>query len=641
MPSHEAPVLFFTGASDGVGTTTVALHVAQRLALHESARRVLLIDANPHSANSLGDFLSDVTPRSVSDVLAHRATLYGEALIGYVGAPSCPLLFVTAAEHSTADMTQFVQHVAPQCAAIVIDAGARSTEAAARWWPHVSHWHVVTSRRPVELRRALQVVVQWRRALISDAQLCWITNRCGEGQGDIPRSISQSLGHVARLQLPHDETLTSSRRAPGKFQATLDAWCAQRAWQDRGSVAHPERVFPVATAPEVQMSASSFPTASADTRAVRDQLLEEYLAHVQRVHTPDAAATREGAEQILLTLLAQTDPHLLRDVDRAWLLTDLLQDAVGLGPLEYLLTDPDISEIMVNGTRPIFFERAGRIITTDLHFRSEAWLRRAIDRMVAAGGRRVDESSPIVDTRLADGSRVNIVLRPLAVDGPLVTIRRFGTRAWTLDALCAQGSCSSACAQWLAAQVAARKNILVIGGTGSGKTTLLNALSACIAPDERIITIEDAAELRLQQPHVVRLETRTANLEGEGAVSIRDLVRTALRMRPDRIIVGECRGAEALDMLQAMNTGHDGSLTTLHANNPTEAVHRLATLVCFAGLDLPLPVIHAQIAAAIDLVVQVQRTSTGQREIGAIGEIFFRDERVQVRACDVALGGAA
>jgi len=299
----------------------------------------------------------------------------------------------------------------------------------------------------------------------------------------------------------------------------------------------------------------------------------------------------------------------------------LINDILGHGAIEPFLKDESITEIMVNGLEAIFVERAGRLFETTTRFYSEEELRQVIDRIVSRIGRRVDESSPMVDARLPDGSRVNAIIPPLAVDGPSLTIRKFPTRSLDAFDLIEYGTLSGEAVALLKAFVVGRLNILVSGGTGSGKTTLLNVLSNFIPDGERIVTIEDSVELRLSKRHVVRLEARPANLEGRGAVHIRDLVRNALRMRPDRIVVGECRGGETLDMLQAMNTGHDGSLSTLHANTPRDAISRVETMVMMAGMDLPIAAIREQVAAAVDVIVQLDRMRDGTRKVTQITEV--------------------
>jgi pilus assembly protein CpaF len=299
----------------------------------------------------------------------------------------------------------------------------------------------------------------------------------------------------------------------------------------------------------------------------------------------------------------------------------IADEILGYGPLEPLLADPTLSEIMVNGHDIIYVERSGKLQRVEAAFADEAHLRRVIDKIVGKIGRRVDEASPMVDARLPDGSRVNAIIPPLALDGSKLTIRKFSADPYTVQDLINFGSLSRASADLLEACVRGRLNILVSGGTGSGKTTTLNVLSSFIPTDERIVTIEDAAELRLHQEHVLRLESRPANIEGTGAVTIRDLVRNSLRMRPDRIVVGEIRDAAALDMLQAMNTGHDGSISTLHANTPRDALARLETMVLMAGMDLPVRAIREQVASAVDLIIQQTRLKDGTRRITAVTEI--------------------
>ncbi len=313
--------------------------------------------------------------------------------------------------------------------------------------------------------------------------------------------------------------------------------------------------------------------------------------------------------------------HRMTAEERERLVKEVLDETFGLGPLEELMQDPAVSDILINGPDTVYVERRGRLEKTSVSFVDDNHLLQIVQRIASKIGRRVDETCPMVDARLSDGSRLNAIIRPLAIDGTLVSIRRFGAQPISVDDLVATQSIMPEMLQFIAACVEARINILISGGTGSGKTTLLNCLSRYIPMDERVATIEDAAELQLQQPHVVRMETRAANVEGEGAVSTRDLVRNALRMRPDRIIVGECRGEEALDMLQAMNTGHEGSMTTIHANTTRDALTRLEMMVGMAGFDLPIWVIRRQMASAIHVVIQVARLMGGVRKVVKISEI--------------------
>ncbi len=351
-------------------------------------------------------------------------------------------------------------------------------------------------------------------------------------------------------------------------------------------------------------------------------LAGELRARLVERRRAEAARGSDGGDlrEAVRDLVAE-EAALLGAGDREEIAARIVRDSIGLGPLEVLLADPEVEEVMVNGPGTVYVERGGRIEATDVAFADEEELRNAIERILAPLGRRVDELSPMVDARLADGSRVNVVIPPLAIDGPLVSIRRFGARRPGPAELVALGTISAEQRQALEAAVARRRSILVSGGTGSGKTTLLNALSSFIAPGERVVTIEDAAELRLQQPHVVRLESRPAGVEGRGEVTIRDLLRNALRMRPDRIVIGEVRGPEALDLLTALNTGHDGALSTVHANSPADALSRLETLALMAGLGLPHAAVAEQVQRAVDLVVHLERRADGARVVTEIAEV--------------------
>ena len=317
----------------------------------------------------------------------------------------------------------------------------------------------------------------------------------------------------------------------------------------------------------------------------------------------------------------EENPFAVPVSERSKIVSDLKDEMLGLGPIEVLLKDPTVTEVMVNGPKKIFVERMGRLQLTDIQFHDDSHVMNIIERILSPIGRHIDESVPLVDARLEDGSRVNIIIPPLSLVGPCITIRKFATKALSVDNLITFGTLDRKMADFIKACIQARINILVSGGTGSGKTTTLNVLSSFIPENERIVTIEDAAELKLQQEHVVTLESRPANIEGNGEITIRDLVKNALRMRPDRIIAGEVRGGEALDMLQAMNTGHDGSLTTAHANNPRDALSRLETMVLMAGFEMPIRAIREQVSSAIELILQQSRLKDGSRKITYITEV--------------------
>lgn len=343
----------------------------------------------------------------------------------------------------------------------------------------------------------------------------------------------------------------------------------------------------------------------------------------------DPVKVRKQVEEIFNSIL-DSENIVIGRAERNRIFEAIAADILGFGPIEPLLQDVEVSEVMVNGPKQIYIEKKGKLIKTDVIFENDAHVKRVIDRIVSPLGRRIDESSPIVDARLPDGSRVNAIIRPLSLVGPCLTIRKFKKDALTIDNLIKFGSISRQMADFLEACVEARLNIVVSGGTGSGKTTLLNILSNFIPEDERIITVENAAELQLQQDHVVSLESRPANVEGKGEVSIRDLVINCLRMRPERIIVGECRGGETLDMLQAMNTGHDGSMTTIHANTPKDAVSRVETMCMMSGMDLPAKAIREQVVSAVDVFVQQSRLKDGSRKVTFITEVQGMEGEVVV-----------
>src|SRR4051812_8116794 len=377
--------------------------------------------------------------------------------------------------------------------------------------------------------------------------------------------------------------------------------------------------------------------ASAAGQAAANKSFEDLKRHIHgklvekldftRVKDLHSDALRKDIRRVI-EHLCDTENPLLNRMERERLIDEILDETLGFGPLEVLLKDPTISDILINGPHNVFVERRGKLEKTEIKFRDNDHLLQIIDRIVSKVGRRVDETSPMVDARLPDGSRVNAIIPPLALDGPTVSIRRFGTNPLKLEDLLNYKAFTPEMAMLMEAAIKSRLNILISGGTGCGKTTLLNTLSSFIPHEERIVTIEDAAELQLQQDHVVRLETRPPNIEGKGAVTTRDLVRNALRMRPERIIIGECRGAESLDMLQAMNTGHAGSMTTLHANNPREGLSRLETMIMMGGFELPIKAMRQQIASAIDVIIQANRLQGGPRKVTSITEVLNMEQDV-------------
>jgi pilus assembly protein CpaF len=392
-------------------------------------------------------------------------------------------------------------------------------------------------------------------------------------------------------------------------------------FRDRFGLA-PKPVQPAPQAPPTLRVVAKTTSADRSHQELKLRIHRELIDRIDLgniARTDLAAANAELRTAIAQLIEEQAVPLSQRDRER--LGEEILNEVHGLGPIEPLMRDGDVCDILVNGARQVYIERAGKLELTPVVFRDDAHLLQIIDRIVSRVGRRIDESSPMVDARLPDGSRVNAIIPPLALDGPMLSIRRFGRDPLTVSDLIQLGSLTSELATVLRAMVRARLNILVSGGTGSGKTTLLNCLSSFIPDTERIVTIEDSAELQLQQPHVCRLETRPPNVEGRGEVTQRDLLRNALRMRPDRIIVGECRSDEALDMLQAMNTGHDGSISTVHANSPRDALSRLETMMQLSGFELPAKAMRQQVSQALDLIVQTARLADGTRRVISVTEV--------------------
>src|SRR6266404_4877895 len=379
---------------------------------------------------------------------------------------------------------------------------------------------------------------------------------------------------------------------------------------------------PMSTADRRQLANKSFDDLK---RVIHNKLIDKL--DLSKVSDLDGDTLRREI-RLVVERLCDTENPLLNRMERERLIDEVLDETFGFGPLEVLLKDPTISDILVNGPYKVYVERRGKMEKTDVKFRDNDHLLQIIDRIVSKVGRRVDETSPMVDARLPDGSRVNAVIQPIALDGASLSIRRFGANPLRLEDLLNYKAFTPEMAMVMEAAIKARLNIVISGGTGSGKTTLLNTLSSFIPSDERIVTIEDAAELQLQQDHVVRLETRPPNIEGKGMVTTRDLVRNALRMRPERIIIGECRGAEALDMLQAMNTGHAGSMTTLHANSPRDAQARLETMIMMAGLELPIKAMRQQISSAVDLIIQANRLQGGPRKVTCLTEVLNMEQDV-------------
>jgi pilus assembly protein CpaF len=454
-----------------------------------------------------------------------------------------------------------------------------------------------------------------------------------------PLPTKEELVPIVRSRIPGDEVRSLTRgQLAGRILEIVREWSSKiegevdslderrlvtALIEDSLAAAQPAPVTPLfPNVPEMDSKADEAPQLSR-VEAAKDQIQAKLMERMD-FSAASSLERAELAQQLgaLVAELIQEEKIQLNALEQRDLVTSLLNDMLGFGPLEVLLADEKVTDIMVNGPHQVYVERGGKLELSNVRLRDDAHVMNIATRIVSRIGRRIDESNPLCDARLPDGSRVNIIIPPLAIDGPSMSIRKFSKRRITLDIMGHQGNMSPAMATVLKIAGRSRLNILISGGTGSGKTTLLNAISQMIDPGERVVTIEDAAELQLQQPHVVRLETRPANLEGTGAIDMRDLVKNALRMRPDRIILGEIRGSEAIDMLQAMNTGHDGSLGTIHANRPREALTRLENMIGMSGINLPSRAMRTQIASALDMIVQVSRMRDGVRRITNITEVM-------------------
>ena len=626
-----AKTVVVISASGGAGATTIAVNLACALPQHVGGR-VLLLDAHypiPGEGAAVLDVaigkaageMVPVLPRLTSDQFASSLASHPS------GVAVLPLISdAHQARHVTRATVRTVFELARRSfGAIVVDAG----------WPslvsdvvfdHADVVCLVVEASSPSLQRA-RAVLEFLRTLHvgKDATVVCINRLLP--RGSITAEFAQSYLQTAVVAgIPNDATAVQQAAAKKQVIFLSNPKHAISREVDRLA-----RTVAVKGLRAAQAAKKADPeTAAARVREMKVRLHRRLVQEIDLqkgeldyMRDPvKLAELRRRAESKVMALVDEEGAEFLDRDERRQVTKEVLDEALGLGPLEDLLADPDITEIMVNGPERIFVERKGKLQLSGVRFLSTEQLRGTIERIVAPIGRRIDERVPLVDARLSDGSRVNAIIPPLALDGPALTIRKFAKSFLGIDDLIRFGSLSSQMGVFLEAAVKARQNIIVSGGTGSGKTTLLNLLASYIAEEERVVTIEDSAELRLAQEHVVRLESRPPNIEGEGAITIRDLVRNALRMRPDRIVVGECRGGETLDMLQAMNTGHDGSLTTIHANTPLDALSRVETMCLMAGLDLPSRAIREQSVSAVNLIVQQSRLTDGSRRITNISEVL-------------------
>ncbi len=619
---NESPIALFVGSKGGVGATTLCCELARTMGQRGN---VALVDA-------------DLTGRRSIAVLFEAMRTLDAARVG------SPISRVRAAGISLVELADrydaaftlepdAVEAFAEEMAgfnAVVVDAPQPFAAAARPFLVRAKRFFLVLEPTLLGIAGAQTLYADLLRFGIPAARIAAVSN--ARSDDTVSRSqVERTLGTKVLAEVP-----PSSNRAYAKSVGAIAQYFESLPAEERLSGLQPSAASPPGDAhvplrrtSVVRANGGRTPAPSLDPKreAFKQQVHQALLRQIDLVSASIAqsdadklAELRSKIDSITSSLAASTNFAGSAE-DLAALRQEILDEALGLGPLEDLMKDPDVTEIMVNGADTIYVERRGIIEKTTKRFGDHRQLRLVIERIITPLGRRIDESSPMVDARLPDGSRVNAIIEPVAIDGTSLTIRRFGQRRLTVDDLVEIGAAPRVVMNFLSAAVKSRLNCIVSGGTGSGKTTFLNVMSSFLPPRERIVTIEDAAELLLNQPHIVRLESRPPNVEGTGEIRIRDLFRNALRMRPDRIIIGECRGPEALDMLQAMNTGHDGSLTTIHANSQRDAISRIETMVLMAGFDLPVRAIREQIASALDLVVHTSRMRDGSRKVIGVSEV--------------------
>lgn len=666
----RARIMTIIGARDGVGKSIFSANIAVSF-LRETRRRVLLVDMDAHSCGDLKLILGMPDVKALVELVPHADRLDPNLLRNYITPHQTGIgvmQYYKDPSEANKLSPEFFGKVLDLLGAffdfIVIDAGATINNYMIKALERSAISFILAQPELLSLN-ATRLMVDKLQLLHFPKEMLKVVLNCFDPKGPISIDVArQKLGRDILTVLLRNDILVrdsiiqavpfafSQPRADltRNFDEFVKALVERRMLDQLMMLRKPVGVN-VGGGPQVEGDATSQFMADAkkevegwmagrtkrrgekgelNARTTLKLLIHKRLLEVLDLkkldmelknHEDKARILRERTERAIVQVLDQEGGHITSREERARIVKEVLDEALGLGPLEDLLNDPTVTEIMVNGKDQVFVERSGKLTLSDITFTDDTQLLAVIERIVAPLGRRIDEKSPMVDARLKDGSRVNAIIPPLAIDGAAVTIRKFSKTPLTYKDLVRFGSMTDEIADFLRACIESHMNCLISGGTGSGKTTLLNVLSNFIPEGERIITVEDSAELQLGQPHVVRLETRPPNIEGQGEISIRDLVKNTLRMRPDRIVVGECRGAEALDMLQAMNTGHDGSLTTIHSNSPRDCLARLETLVMFAGLDLPSKAIREQIAGAINIIVQQSRLGDGSRKITAISEV--------------------
>ncbi len=630
----SAAIVVLINAKGGSGATTLALESAR--ALKRGTAQIALVDADLSGRRTLSVLLDAVRQFDQNRTLGVYSLIASNGITAVELTDSLDNAFALRPD----EIDSLVDKLGQQHETIIVDAPAPFAGPIRPFMVRASRYVIVLEPNLLGTSAARSLIGDLAKFGVPLSRI-WIATNLRGGRAEISaRELEKALGGTVIAEVPgkgdrnyaRSIEIFAKRLASAPNEPPLSTLRASSSIMGSGGQVAPASANGVAGsngASSGVVADATVPTRQSNER--RDRLKAEvHEAVTRRIDVVAASRAHTDGQKIaeLRSQISEVTGQLLADrsdvdtvEERAELQQEIIDELLGLGPLEDLMRDPAVSEIMVNGPNVIYVERGGRITLTDRRFNDERHLRTIIERIIAPLGRRIDESSPMVDARLPDGSRVNAIIEPLALDGSTLTIRRFGTKRLGMDDLVRFGSIVPEATALLRAMVEARLNVVVSGGTGSGKTTFLNIMSNYIPNHERIVTIEDAAELMLNQEHVVRLESRPANIEGRGAVIIRDLVKNSLRMRPDRIVVGECRSGEALDMLQAMNTGHDGSMTTLHANTPRDALARMETLVLMAGFDLPVRAIREQIASAVDAVVQIERMRDGSRKVTSITEV--------------------
>ncbi|MCD6413059.1 MAG: Flp pilus assembly complex ATPase component TadA [Elusimicrobia bacterium] len=654
-------VITVIGAKGGVGQTTFSCNLS--LALKNCGKNVVLLDFNTGLLGELSLMLNMSVDKTLIDLLPVMDQLTGELLRGFVSKHSSGMDFLTCAterkevaEIKPAHISKVVDSFQTSYDFVVINLGRGFSPVQIAAYDSSDLVFLLLSPELLSLYHTRKIVDGFIENHFPPQIIKFVLNKSGLKNSLHLQQIKDYLKEDVFWILPYDaETIfesinkgvpvvvNSPKSAFGKniIQLAQKLSYAEDDDEKSHSVFSGLREILAKARKDYSKMSAEEPAKKEQSPAAKDvyaPLKEKiYAKLVERIKEKQIdtlnirskqqeEAARSEIEKEIEKILAEDGSSISQRVDRIRLTKEIMDRALGLGPIEDLLRDPTITEVMVNGPDRIYVERRGKISLTNKRFSSMDELMNVIQRIVVPLGRRIDEASPMVDARLADGSRVNVIIPPLSLVGPTITIRKFGKELFTFSDLIHMGSITAEMVEFIRVCVLMRKNIIISGGTGTGKTTLLNVVSGFIPADERIVTIEDAAELRLPQEHVLSLEARPPNIEGKGQVTIRQLVINSLRMRPDRIIIGECRGGEALDMLQAMNTGHDGSLTTIHANNPRDCLSRLETLVLMAGMDLPVSAIREQIVAAINIIVQLGRFSDGTRKVTHICEVTGKEQ---------------